>query len=251
GSLRIMPGVETNVAGHTFVWNVFLPAVALPVAFFLLMGAYPFVEQWATRDQRYHLVLDRPRNVPARTALGVAILAMAVDIQLAGADDAIAYHLHMPVEYLVWFLRIGFFGLPLISFAVTWHVCLALQRADRRKLQQGTVYGIAAAGRAYVPVSRPPSAEERAVLETRQPVELLMPTPRHLIPLPTPHRVGQQVRARLNHFYVRTRLETLSARAGMNGHQPDPDGKSKEPADGRASSSGRKRPPAAPGGDTY
>ncbi len=76
--------------------------------------------------RRYHLVLDRPRNVPGRTALGVAILAMAVDIQLAGADDAIAYHLHMPVEYLVWFLRIGFFGLPLISFAVTWHVCLAL-----------------------------------------------------------------------------------------------------------------------------
>ena len=220
GALRIMPGLETNVAGHTFVWAVFLPAVALPAAFFLIMGCYPFLEQWATGDKRYHQVLDRPRNAPARTGIGVAIMAMAVDIQLAGADDVIADHLNMPFEYLVWVLQIGFFAFPVLGFLVARHVCLALQRADRRKLRQGRAYGIAAqaGGRAYTAVSRPVSEEERAVMEARQPVELLAPTPRHLIPLPTPRRVSEQVRARLNHFYLRTRLETPSARAGLNGH---------------------------------
>jgi ubiquinol-cytochrome c reductase cytochrome b subunit len=219
GSLRMMPGVETNVAGHTFVWAVFLPAVALPAAFFLIMGCYPFLEQWATGDKRSHQVLDRPRNAPARTGIGVAIMAMAADIQLAGADDVIAYHLNMPLEYLVWVLRIGFFGFPVIGFVLARNVCLALQRADRRRLRQGRAYGIAAqaGGRAYTAASRPVSAEERAVIEAGQPAELLIPTPRHLVPLPTPHRVTGQVRARLNHFYLRTWLEARSARDGLDG----------------------------------
>jgi ubiquinol-cytochrome c reductase cytochrome b subunit len=225
GSLRLMTGVETNVAGHTISWNVFLPAVALPTAFFLIMAAYPFAEQWVTGDRRYHLVLDRPRNEPARTAVGAAILVMAADIQLAGADDVIAYHLNIPIEYLVWFLRVGFFVLPVAGFLVTKRVCLALQRADRRKLRKGKVRGIAMQeDRAYTAVSDPLSDEDRAVLVTQQPEQLLLPTPRHLIPLPTPARITAQVRARLNHSYVRTRLETPSARAGLNGDRPDRDG---------------------------
>ncbi len=87
GSLRLMPGVISNVGGHTLVWNVFLPAAPLPIAFFLIMGAYPFVEQRATGDKRYQLVLDRPRNVPSRTGLGVAIMAMGAVIRVSGADD--------------------------------------------------------------------------------------------------------------------------------------------------------------------
>ena len=31
GSLRLMPGVATNLDGHMFVWNVFIPAVFLPL----------------------------------------------------------------------------------------------------------------------------------------------------------------------------------------------------------------------------
>jgi len=97
--------------------------------------------------------------MPARTALGAAIVAMAADLQLAGSDDA--------------------------------------------------------------PVARPASGEERAVMEARRPDELFMPIPRHLVPLPTPGRVLAQVRARVNHFYVLSRLETPSAgpHPGRTGRQ--------------------------------
>jgi ubiquinol-cytochrome c reductase cytochrome b subunit len=233
GTLRMMPGVESNVGGHTFVWSVFIPAVLLPLAFFLVMGAYPFLEQWATGDRRYHIVLDRPRNNPARTGIGAAIMLQAAVIQIAGADDVVALHLDFPLEYLAWVLRVAFFALPVIGFFAARHVCLALQRADRRKLREGTGFGIAARQGAYAVVSRPVTEEQRAVMEARQPAELLMPTPRHLIPLPTPRRAAAQVRARLNHFYVRTRLETPSASAGpgqpASGLQPPPGDRQQPP----------------------
>jgi hypothetical protein len=112
--------------------------------------------------------------MPARTALGVAILAMAADLELAGGDDVIAYHFGIPVEDLVWTLRGGFFVFPAIAFLLTRRICVALQRSDRRKLRRGTEYGIAVQqdGTAYTAVSRPVSAYTRAVIEAGRPDEL-------------------------------------------------------------------------------
>jgi ubiquinol-cytochrome c reductase cytochrome b subunit len=205
------------------MWNVFLPAVAFPAAFFLIMGVYPFVEQWATGDWRDHQLLDRPRNAPARTGIGVAVIALAADIEMAGAQDVFSYYLNIPYEFLVYLFRIGFFVFPVAGFFAARHVCLALQRADARKLREGESYGIAVAGptQAYVPVNQPLPEEARALAEARQPVELLMPTPRHLVPLPTPRRVTAQVRARLNHFYVRHRLESPKSLALLDGQEND------------------------------
>ena len=223
GSLRLMPGVVTNVGGHAFAWNVFIPAVLLPILFFLLMGGYPFFERWVTGDSRPHNVLDRPRNVPTRTGIGVAVVVSAGVLQIAAGDDVISDHLGIVFEDLVWVLRIGFFVFPVIAFLVTRRVCVALQRADRRKLRAGRTFGIVsqsadgadgAAGadgarpRAYAPVSRPMSGEERAKLIAHRPDELIRPIPRHLVPMPTPRRVLAQVRARVNHYYLLSWLET-------------------------------------------
>ena len=67
GSLRLMPGAETNVGDRTIAWDVFIPAVLLPIVFFLMMGGYPFFERWVTGDSRPHNVLDRPRVRAAGT----------------------------------------------------------------------------------------------------------------------------------------------------------------------------------------
>jgi ubiquinol-cytochrome c reductase cytochrome b subunit len=221
GAMRLMPAAETNFLGHTVAWDVFLPAAVLPLAFFALMGSYPFFERWVTGDARYHHIVDRPRNVPARTALGAAVIAMAIDLQLAGAQDVIAYHLDMPVEDVNWALRGGFFVLPLAALWMTRHVCVALQRADRRRLRTGRVTGISArtadgagagtddgAGATlYAAVAAPVSGDERVRLTVRRPDELITPIPRHLVPLPTPRRAAGQVRARLNHLYLLSQLE--------------------------------------------
>ena len=45
--------------------------ILLPVVY-LLLGAYPFVEKWVTGDNREHHLLERPRNNPMRTGIGMA-----------------------------------------------------------------------------------------------------------------------------------------------------------------------------------
>jgi len=147
GTLRLMPGVETDwgnpvTGGHTIMWNVFVPAVLMPILFFVGMYAYPFFERWVTGDGRPHNVLDRPRYTPTRTGIGVAVITLATVVQIAGGDDVISFHLGIAVEDLVWVLRVSFFVLPVAAFFVTRHVCVALQRADRRRLRAGHPYGI-------------------------------------------------------------------------------------------------------------
>jgi ubiquinol-cytochrome c reductase cytochrome b subunit len=147
GTLRLMPGVETDwgnpvTGGHTIMWNVFVPAVLMPILFFVGMYAYPFFERWVTGDGRPHNVLDRPRYTPTRTGIGVAVITLATVVQIAGGDDVISFHLGIAVEDLVWVLRVSFFVLPVAAFFVTQHVCVALQRADRRRLRAGHPYGI-------------------------------------------------------------------------------------------------------------
>lgn len=249
GAMRLLHGADMNFAGHTIVWGVFLPAVLLPIVFFLLMGAYPFFERWVTGDRAPHQLLDRPRNMPVRTALGVAVIAMAANLQLAAADDIIAYQFKIPVESVVWTFRVGFFVFPVVAFVLTKHVCLSLQRADRRRLRLGARYGVAAlpvdgaaadgaaardgALTGYAAVSKPVSPDQRAVLETRRPDELIVRIPRHLVPLPTPRRAAAQLRARFNHLYLVSRLQQHTQVgtdvADADGH---PNGDGTDEADG-------------------
>jgi len=209
GSLRLMPNVVNNIAGHTIAWNVFVPAALLPMIFIGLLLAYPFMEQRLTGDLRHHHILDRPRNVPARTGLGVAVIVQAIVLLLAGADDAISYFFQIPLYMLVWFLRVGFFVFPVLAFYVTRHTCLALQRRDYVRLRDGERTGLISElpGGGYGPVTGALPEEERALMDTEPAGRLVAPTPRHVVPLPTPRRMSAQMMARLNHFYTRYQRE--------------------------------------------
>jgi ubiquinol-cytochrome c reductase cytochrome b subunit len=233
GSLRLMPATVTSAGGHTFAWNVFIPAVLLPVLFFTLMYGYPFFEQWATGDRRHHHILDRPRNVPARTALGAAIIAMALDLLLSAADDVISFYFQIPLFILVWVLRVGFFAFPVVAFALARHVCLALQQRDRERLAAGMDTGIISAlpDGSYAPQRRPVPEEEQAGMRAERATRLIYPTPRHLVPLPTPRRIGAQVRSRLNHFYTRYQQETLSGGDGQGRAESPPAADGDRPAE--------------------
>ncbi|HEX8005288.1 MAG TPA: cytochrome b, partial [Trebonia sp.] len=263
GTLRLMPGVISRTGGYTWAWNVFIPAVLVPALFFIFMAAYPFFEQWVTGDRRPHQVLDRPRNAPTRTAFGVSVVTSGIVIELAGGDDVIAQHLQMNVEGIVWGLRVGFFVLPALAFIITRHFCISAQRADRRRLRTGEPFGLASLppdGAAaapepgvvepgvsalsepetsYTTVNRPLLEEERARLTAGRPDELLVPIPRHLVPLPTPRRAMAQLRARLNHYYLFTKLEPPYRDGAAGG----PDGAARTGGPDGASQAGE------PGGD--
>ena len=86
GFVRVMPGWEINLWGHTLALGVFIPLVL----FGLVLGAlavYPFIESWVTGDKREHHILDRPRNAPTRTSLGVAWVTIYFVMLIGGGNE--------------------------------------------------------------------------------------------------------------------------------------------------------------------
>ncbi|GAA1947557.1 cytochrome b [Kitasatospora viridis] len=141
GSLRLMPGTETRLWGHTISWNPLLPAVVFPLVLFTALYAYPFLEQWITGDRAEHHLCDRPRNRPTRTAIGTAGVTAYAVLLLAGAQDVLAYKFDVSVNTLNWTLRVGLFVLPALAFWLTRWLCLGLQSKDRGRVTGGRPTG--------------------------------------------------------------------------------------------------------------
>ncbi|MGX1909087.1 cytochrome bc1 complex cytochrome b subunit [Streptomyces phaeochromogenes] len=141
GLIRVMPGWEINAWGHTLQLGVFIPFSLFPLIM-VAIGVYPFIEAWITGDKREHHILDRPRNVPTRTALGVAWLSLYGVLLIGGGNDIVAMHLHLSINSITWFVRIAFFMVPVIAFVITRRVCMGLQRSDRDKVLHGRESGV-------------------------------------------------------------------------------------------------------------
>ncbi|WP_309093984.1 cytochrome bc complex cytochrome b subunit [Streptomyces sp.] len=182
GLIRVMPGWEINLWGHTLVLGVFIPFSLFPLIL-LALGVYPFVEAWITGDKREHHILDRPRNVPVRTGLGVAWLTLYAVLLIGGGNDIVATHLHLSINAITWFVRIGVFVLPVVAFLVTKKICMGLQRRDRAKVLHGRETGT---------VKRLPTGEYIEVHEPLAQADLFTLTQHEQHP---PYTVGPEVDA--------------------------------------------------------
>ncbi|NUP18752.1 MAG: cytochrome bc complex cytochrome b subunit [Streptomyces sp.] len=140
GLIRVMPGWEINLWGHTLEPGVFIPFSLFPLIL-LALGVYPFIEAWITGDKREHHILDRPRNMPVRTGLGAAWLSLYAVLLIGGGNDVVATHLHLSINVITWFVRIAVFVAPVVTFTVTKRICLGLQRRDRAKVLHGRETG--------------------------------------------------------------------------------------------------------------
>ncbi|MFE7130857.1 cytochrome bc complex cytochrome b subunit [Streptomyces sp. NPDC057638] len=203
GALRLMPGAETDLLGHTVSWNPLLPAVVLPGLLFLALYAYPFAERWITPGGGERHLCDRPRDRPVRTALCVAGVTAYAVLLLAGAQDVIAYVFDLPLPPLTWALRIGLVVLPLAGFRVTRLLCLGLQEREGRWLTDGQETGEVrqSVDGGYAPRHRPLSPDRRYTALARELPGPLESEPRPDDSAPRPRvRSGRWVR------WARTRL---------------------------------------------
>ncbi|MFJ8583384.1 cytochrome bc complex cytochrome b subunit [Streptomyces sp. NPDC093595] len=141
GLVRVMPGWEINLWGHTLVLGVFVPLVVFGIML-AAIALYPFIESWITGDKREHHILDRPRNAPTRTALGVAWVTAYMVMLIGGGNDIFAIKFHMSINAITWFVRIAFFAAPVVAFIVTKRICMGLQRRDKDKVLHGRESGI-------------------------------------------------------------------------------------------------------------
>ncbi|MFD5325103.1 cytochrome bc complex cytochrome b subunit [Streptomyces sp. NPDC127092] len=176
GLIRVMPGWEINLWGHTLVLGVFIPLVIFPVVL-AAIAVYPFIESWITGDKREHHIAQRPRNAPTRTAFGVAWITAYMIMLVGGGNDLWATHFHLSINSITWFVRIFFFVGPVIAFIVTKRICLGLQRRDKDKVLHGRESGIIKRlpHGEFVEVHQPLSQGERYKLtahEQYEPAEL-------------------------------------------------------------------------------
>ncbi len=143
GGLRLMPSWETELLGYTISWNVLVPGLLLlPLLLFGLLAAYPFIERWVTGDDREHHLLQRPRNAPTRTALGVAGITAYGVLWIGAGNDIIAIIFGLSINTLIVVLRVLLFVGPVVAFVLTKRICLALQRADRELVLHGSESGV-------------------------------------------------------------------------------------------------------------
>ena len=177
GLVRMAPPLETHAFGHTISWNILIPGLIIPGIMFTGLALYPFIESWISGDKREHHILDRPRNVPNRTALGAMALTFTIVALLNGGNDIIATTFNLTINQMMWFSRIGILVLPPIAFVVTKRLCLSLQRADRDLVLHGRETGtlMRLPSGEFVEIHEPISAEKAWTLtQHEQPVPLAL-----------------------------------------------------------------------------
>ncbi|WP_088287338.1 ubiquinol-cytochrome c reductase cytochrome b subunit [Kineosporia sp. A_224] len=214
GAVRLTPGfLEFQVLGFTVSGNILLPALIIPGLVTMPMILYPWIEQWATGDKREHHLLDRPRNVPTRTGLGVMAITFYLLLLVSGGNDIIATHLRLSINDITNSLRLLVFVVPPLAYVVTKRICLGLQRKDREKVLHGRETGV---------IYR---TEEGEFFEVHEPLDehdrwLLVQHDsfRPLDPAPTEDERGvkrpgarfDKVKAKLSSFYFEDRIEPVT-----------------------------------------
>src|SRR5690606_34518181 len=121
---------------------VFFPAILAFAIAITLVAIYPFLERRIIKDTAYHNLLQRPRDVPARTALGAAVIGFYVVNVIAGVNDVIAYRFDISLNAMTWAGGIGVILVPLVVYVVTYRICLGLQQSDREVLAHGVETGV-------------------------------------------------------------------------------------------------------------
>ena len=208
GFLRIVPGwFEFYIAGWPISFNINSSVIVLG-GVFAAMFVYPFFEAWLLKDNREHHILDRPRNNPTRTAIGVAGIIFYCNLWAAASGDIIAVFFQMSLNDMIYIFRALFFLGPIIGYIVTKRMCLALQRKDRE---------VALHGRETANIIRLPHGEFLERHEALPPNKLWKLTAfesPHYMP-PQPNAEGkvtalEKFRARLSKFFFEDRVAPVT-----------------------------------------
>jgi ubiquinol-cytochrome c reductase cytochrome b subunit len=208
---------------NTLPLGVLIPMVPAAVLI-LTMIIWPWLEKWVTKDNREHHILDRPRNAPTRTGIGVAGVIWYCTMWAAASSDLIATHFGVSLNDVTYWLR-GIFVLgPFIGFIITKRICLALQRKDREIVLHGREAGV---------IEMTPDGEFRERHERLDDYRLYQlvsfEASRPVPAQPGPDGKvsgGEKRRAKLNRWFYEDRVEPVSreelAQAKTHDHLPVP-----------------------------
>jgi ubiquinol-cytochrome c reductase cytochrome b subunit len=131
GALRLVPHFDVVIAGRTVVPNPFWGGVLFPLVVMGALLAWPWLERRVTGDDRFHNVVQRPRDAPVRTGIGAGFLTWVVMIFMAGAADRALVFLGIGYMSQIWFYRVAIWVVPILVGLLAWRLCLGLRAAER------------------------------------------------------------------------------------------------------------------------
>jgi ubiquinol-cytochrome c reductase cytochrome b subunit len=162
GSLRLAPGWEFVWWGRTVSLAILLPVAACTL-FLALVATYPFIEERLTGDRLDHHLLNRPRNNPTRTGIGVAGITFYGTLWAAAGADTMAVLFHLSVNSLLHFFQVLLILGPPAALVITRRICLGLQEQDTQialhGIETGEIVRLPDGG--YVESHRPVDAYRR------------------------------------------------------------------------------------------
>ncbi|MEC3958408.1 cytochrome bc complex cytochrome b subunit [Nocardia sp. CDC153] len=140
GMARLMPPWELYLGRYT-VPAPFWVALIMGLVFTVLI-AYPWIEKRLTGDTARHNLLQRPRDVPVRTAIGAMAIAFYMVLTLACVNDILSLKFDISLNATTWFFRIALLLAPPIAYFAAYRFCIGLQRSDRAVLEHGIETGV-------------------------------------------------------------------------------------------------------------
>ncbi|NED97632.1 cytochrome bc complex cytochrome b subunit [Phytoactinopolyspora alkaliphila] len=204
GGLRLMPAWNVDILGHELTLSVLVPAVVVPGLMLAALAAYPWIEHWATGDIGDDDRLDRPRDMPVRTGLGVAFIVFYLVLWIAAGNDILATVFHVPLNWITRVLQVSIVVMPPLAFWITKRICLGLQLRDRENVLHGRESGVivVSAEGAFTERHRPISAPDATLLTSRpQPAPFDAGPPADENGVPNPTFPADRRREMLSRFY--------------------------------------------------
>jgi ubiquinol-cytochrome c reductase cytochrome b subunit len=126
GALRLAGPWSFRVFGYT-ISELFWPAIVVPGIAFGVLTLWPWIERRFSSDRAEHHLLDRPRDAPLRSAIGVAGLWMFFVMFLEGGNDIFGVLLDVSVEAITRALQIAFVVGPFVLGFATYAICRSLK----------------------------------------------------------------------------------------------------------------------------
>jgi ubiquinol-cytochrome c reductase cytochrome b subunit len=129
GALRLYPPIDLEVAG-TVISGPFVSGVIMPLLFIVIMAGYPWLERHVVgTDDAPHHVAQGALEVPFRAGFVAAFTSFYLLLSFSAANDVYARLVGVPVEAVVWVLRVlVVVAPPLIGYGVARYARARAQR---------------------------------------------------------------------------------------------------------------------------
>jgi len=123
GGLRLVPSIDVTIGHYPLFPNPFWGGAAFPLVVFGFLYMWPAIERMLTGDDAFHNLLERPRDNPLRTAVGVGMVTWVLLVFIAGSSDRVYVWLNVSYTSQIDVYRVLVFAIPLLTAALAYRVC--------------------------------------------------------------------------------------------------------------------------------